>query len=187
MEYRPRGADAPELLVNPCGKALVGRAKIPGPSLIGDREIWVGLGNELLDSMREGWRLLAMIVVDREERVLLEWAPEALSAYVLVLERAHRAVLRHQQRAWRLQLLAHARQDVRGRTLAQLRVFAKELDAYLEERLEGEADRPVPSVLGPWPWPDGEQGSEAQFLDEWMDAPAEAFPLAVRWSWRRTQ
>ncbi len=185
VSYRPRQGEVPTVLVSTCGKALVGRAHVPGTPLMNDREIWPSLGNQLIDCMREGWRYLGLIVVDREERVRLNLDPQAAVTYLDFLERARLPVMPHQVDAWRVRLLAQASREICARVLERLRVFAKDVDAYLEERMEGEAA--APSILGPWPRPEGLGALRDAPLDKLMDAPAEAFPLAVRWSWRRTQ
>ncbi len=150
-----------------------------------DRQMWVSLGTELIASMQEGWRLLGLIVVDRQDQPRLNLEPQAVGPYVDLLERAFPAAGPQQEGEWRAQLFANAGRNIRDLVLERLRGFAKRVDAYLEERMEEEGA--APSILGPWPHPEGLGALQHPPLDKLMDAPAEAFPLAVRWSWRRTQ
>ncbi len=184
--YQPRQGEVPTVLVSTCEKALIGRARVPGTPLMNDREIWPSLGNQLIGCMREGWRYLGLIVVDREERVRLNLDPQAAVSYLDIPERVHLPVMPHQVGEWRARLLAEAGREIFALVLERLRVFAKDVDAYLEERMQGEGA--APSILGPWPRPEALAGlQQGTNLDTLMDAPAEAFPLAVRWSWRQTQ
>ncbi len=186
VSYRPRPVgEVPTILVSTCGKAVVGRVQVPGTPLMDDRQMWTSLGDQLIGCMREGWRYLGLIVVDREEHVRLHLDPQAAVAYLDHVERGHLPVMPHQVDAWRAHLLARAGREIFALVLERLRVFATEVDAYLEERMQDEGA--APSILGPWPHPEGLGALRNPPLDKLMDAPAEVFPLAVRWSWRRTQ